>query len=252
MTTPKPEPTATTPESEPGSPDEATSFVGVASVPPRWVEEDQPEPPRVTPEELAGLRSAATEPVGVPGSPEVAAQGPSVLVGQYLFPTEQFRGEWRRHLIHLVPPAAASLAATAVLAVLAILAEPARVYIEQYANPAVVLAIAALLWLGTLAWAGWQFALWHHDRFILTNKRVMAVSGIVTRDVAMMPLQRVTDMKYEQSVLGRFLNYGTFVLESAGQDQALREIPHLPRPNELYLRVVEEMYDPSAVEARQS
>jgi hypothetical protein len=40
------------------------------------------------------------------------------------------------------------------------------------------------------------------------------------------------------------------VLESAGQDQALREVPHLPNPNELYLRVVEEMYEPAAVEAR--
>jgi Bacterial PH domain len=65
-----------------------------------------------------------------------------------------------------------------------------------------------------------------------------------------MPLLRVTDMKYEQSALGRTLNYGTFVLESAGQDQALREVKHLPNPNELYLRVVEEMYEPQAVEAR--
>jgi len=57
-------------------------------------------------------------------------------------------------------------------------------------------------------------------------------------------------MKYEQSPLGRALNYGTFVLESAGQEQALREIKYLPNPNELYLRVVEEMYEPDAVEAR--
>ena len=91
---------------------------------------------------------------------------------------------------------------------------------------------------------------WHFERFILTNKRVMVVHGIITRHVAMMPLERVTDMKYEQTPLGRILNYGTFVLESAGQDQALREVPHLPNPNELYLRVVEEMYEPAAVEAR--
>jgi hypothetical protein len=65
-----------------------------------------------------------------------------------------------------------------------------------------------------------------------------------------MPLLRVTDMKYEQSALGRLLNYGTFILESAGQEQALREVKHLPNPNELYLRVVEEMYEPQAVEAR--
>jgi membrane protein YdbS with pleckstrin-like domain len=78
----------------------------------------------------------------------------------------------------------------------------------------------------------------------------MVVNGLVARTVGMMPLVRVTDMKYTQSPLGRMLNFGTFVVESAGQDQALREVKSLPNPNELYLRIVEEMYEPEAVEAR--
>jgi hypothetical protein len=65
-----------------------------------------------------------------------------------------------------------------------------------------------------------------------------------------MPLLRVTDMKYVQSLTGRMFGYGHFELESAGQDQALRNIRNLPNPNELYLRIVEEMYEPEAVEAR--
>ena len=40
------------------------------------------------------------------------------------------------------------------------------------------------------------------------------------------------------------------VLTADGLEQALREIKNLPNPNELYLRVVEEMYEPQAVEAR--
>ena len=32
----------------------------------------------------------------------IATREPSDLVRQYLFPTEKFRGEWRRHWIHLV------------------------------------------------------------------------------------------------------------------------------------------------------
>jgi uncharacterized membrane protein YdbT with pleckstrin-like domain len=76
------------------------------------------------------------------------------------------------------------------------------------------------------------------------------VAGVITRNVAMMPLGRVTDMKFAQSPIGRMLDYGTFVLESAGQDQALREVKHLPHPKELYLRICEEMYEPAAVEER--
>jgi hypothetical protein len=59
-------------------------------------------------------------------------------------------------------------------------------------------------------------------------------------------------MKYVQSPVGRLLGYGNFELESAGQDQALSKIRNLPNPNELYLRIVEEMYEPEAVEARLS
>src|SRR5690606_17614376 len=113
-----------------------------------------------------------------------------------------------------------------------------------------VAPVTVAAWLLVLGWCGWRILQWHFYRFIITNKRVMLVQGIIARDVAMMPLVRVTDMKYEQSPMGRLLNYGTFLIESAGQDQALREIDFLPNPNDLYLRVVEEMYEPEAVAAR--
>ena len=103
---------------------------------------------------------------------------------------------------------------------------------------------------GAVSWVLWDVAEWYYDRFILTNKRVMLVEGIVARRVAMMPLARVTDMKYTQSPLGRVLGYGLFEIESAGQDQALRNVANLPNPTDLYLQVVEEMYEPEASEAR--
>ncbi|WP_412540425.1 PH domain-containing protein [Longispora sp. K20-0274] len=198
--------------------------------------------PVLTEEELEGLRfDAAGLPVGprrvLPLEPE-----PSPLVSRYLFPTERYRGEWRRHWIHLVPELAIGVGATFVMGY-------ASGLLAKH-NQGGVTGVVVLLWIAVLGWVGWKHLDWYFDRFILTNKRVMVVSGIVTRKVAMMPLARVTDMKYEQSPVGRMLNYGTFVLESAGQEQALREVKHLPNPNELYLRVCEEMYEPEAVEAR--
>jgi len=167
---------------------------------------------------------------------------PTTLVARYLFPTERYRGEWKRHWIHLSTPLLIGAGATLLLGYLA--GFLTRQHIDG------LVTVAVLIWLGVVGWVAWRVFDWYFDRFILTNKRVMVVNGIVTRRVAMMPLLRVTDMKYEQSALGRMLSYGTFVLESAGQDQALREVKHLPNPNELYLRVVEEMYEPQAVEAR--
>jgi Bacterial PH domain len=53
----------------------------------------------------------------------------------------------------------------------------------------------------------------------------------------MMPLSKVTDMSFQRSSLGRILGYGEFILESAGQEQALRVVDHLPYPEQLYLEV---------------
>jgi membrane protein YdbS with pleckstrin-like domain len=172
----------------------------------------------------------------------IATREPSDLVRRYLFPTEKFRGEWRRHWIHLVKKLAIGVAATFVLGYLS------GYFAKQ--NVPSGLTILVLVWIVVMGWVLWDVAEWYYDRFILTNKRVMLIEGIISRKVAMMPLARVTDMKYTQSPLGRVLGYGTFELESAGQDQALRNVTNLPNPTDLYLQVVEEMYEPEASEAR--
>jgi membrane protein YdbS with pleckstrin-like domain len=207
-----------------------------------WIRDPEAgyQPPQISEDELAGLRADAAG--ATPRRVLPLEDEPSSLVARYLFPTERYRGEWKRHWIHLTNPLLIGVAATFVLG-----------YLSGFLagqDVGALTTIAVLLWFAVMGWVAWKVADWWYDRFILTNKRVMVVNGIVTRKVAMMPLVRVTDMKYEQTPTGRALNYGTFVLESAGQEQALREIKNLPNPNELYLRVVEEMYEPQAVEAR--
>jgi membrane protein YdbS with pleckstrin-like domain len=200
------------------------------------------EIPDFTEEELAGVRFDAS---GMPLGPRRVLpleDEPSTMVARYLFPTERYRGEWKRHWVHLTNPLLIGVFATFVLGYLSgFLAKQ---------DVAGLWVVAVVVWALVMGWVAWIIADWYFDRFILTNKRLMLVQGLITRKVAMMPLLKVTDMKYEQSPLGRMLNYGTFVLESAGQDQALSKVAHMPNPSELYLRIVEEMYEPAAVEAR--
>jgi membrane protein YdbS with pleckstrin-like domain len=201
------------------------------------------EPIPVIPEdELAGLRGESP-PLLTTRRALPLEDEPSGIVARYLFPTEKFRGEWRRHWVQLAKEITIGIAATFVMGYV-------TGYLTKHNFPDEALTAVILVYGVVLFVLGWRVADWYYDRFILTNKRVMVVKGIITRNVAMMPLLRVTDMKYVQSPLGRILNYGTFELESAGQDQALRKIVNLPNPNELYLRIVEEMYEPEAVEAR--
>jgi membrane protein YdbS with pleckstrin-like domain len=193
-------------------------------------------------DDLPEAAAAAEAGVGVDQVALIATREPSDLVRRYLFPTEKFRGEWRRHWIQVARRLIIGVVATLVLGYLA-------GFFASKQQPT-VLTVLVIIWLLVMGWVLWDVAEWYYDRFVLTNKRVMLVEGIIARKVAMMPLARVTDMKYTQTALGRVLGYGTFEIESAGQDQALRNVPNLPNPTDLYLQVVEEMYEPEASEAR--
>jgi len=72
----------------------------------------------------------------------------------------------------------------------------------------------------------------------------MLTSGVLTRKVAMMPLGKVTDMSFQRTPAGRLLGFGEFIIESAGQDQALRTVDHIPYPEQLYLEVCEMLWPP--------
>jgi len=85
----------------------------------------------------------------------------------------------------------------------------------------------------------WRIADWHFDHLMITDKRLIKVSGIIFRKVLTMPLSKITDLTYNRDPLGRMLGYGEFVVESAGQDQALSRISYLPRPDKLYLTLVD-------------
>jgi uncharacterized membrane protein YdbT with pleckstrin-like domain len=76
--------------------------------------------------------------------------------------------------------------------------------------------------------------LWWIERIVITDKRVMLAQGIITHKVGMMPLGKVTDLTFQRSFGGRILGYGTLVVESAGQIQALNRIDFMPRPEEIY------------------
>jgi hypothetical protein len=87
--------------------------------------------------------------------------------------------------------------------------------------------------------------------FTVTDKRMILVSGLVVRKVAMMPLAKVTDMSFQRSAMGRVFGYGEFVVESAEQGQALRSVNFLPYPEQLYLEVCGLLFPDAVAEDRQ-
>jgi membrane protein YdbS with pleckstrin-like domain len=93
------------------------------------------------------------------------------------------------------------------------------------------------LWGILLLWFGFKIWDWAVHFFVVTSQRLVLVQGVIIRKVNMMPLTKVTDMSFQRSTLGRLLGYGEFIVESAGQDQALSNVRFIPYPEQLYLEV---------------
>src|SRR5215469_12254349 len=103
-------------------------------------------------------------------------------------------------------------------------------------NKDVVIAVW-VLWGILLLWVIGKIVDWAMNYFVVTSQRLLLAQGIVVRKVNMMPLTKVTDMSFQRSPLGQILGYGEFIVESAGQDQALSHVTYLPYPEQLYLEV---------------
>lgn len=153
---------------------------------------------------------------------------PPAEVNKYLLPHEQQVITVRKHPAVLIRPIAMALGGLIVAVVLS-----DTVLARQPALLVIVWAAWGILGLFLI----WKTALWAVDYFVVTSHRMLLTTGLVTRKVAMMPLVKVTDMSFQRSFFGRVFGYGEFILESAGQDQALRTVDYIPYPEQLYLEV---------------
>jgi uncharacterized membrane protein YdbT with pleckstrin-like domain len=91
-----------------------------------------------------------------------------------------------------------------------------------------------LLALMVLLWFLWKIVEWSATRVLVTDQRIIQVSGVFSRSVASLPLAKVTDMTYRRSIAGRVLGYGDLILESAGQRQGLSSVERMPDPDHFY------------------
>ncbi len=130
--------------------------------------------------------------------------------------------EVHRHPVRLIVPVLTILAATGLFLLM-----PAAVKLIG-AGYLVLLGVG----LAMIGWSLWRIHSEYMDRFVVTNMRVFRVHGVFTQHVATMPLQRILDIAVERPFMGRLLGYGHFVFESAAQDQGLRDIRYVGRPED--------------------
>jgi uncharacterized membrane protein YdbT with pleckstrin-like domain len=101
------------------------------------------------------------------------------------------------------------------------------IFISGFAYQAPVYWVFVIIGGALAVQAAWRILEEYRDRFVITNQRVFRVHGVLATARASVPLLRILDITVKKSVMGRWLNYGHFVFESAAQVQGLNEIRYV-------------------------
>jgi Bacterial PH domain/Short C-terminal domain len=80
--------------------------------------------------------------------------------------------------------------------------------------------IGLALLVGALIWLGYIFLRWYSQEYLVTNRRVVNVSGILNKRSADSSLEKINDAVLEQSILGRMFGFGDLDILTAN-DQSV-------------------------------
>ena len=136
----------------------------------------------------------------------------------------------RPHWIALVPPIFWTLL-TIVIAVVALnfLDDPGWI------RPAILIAAA----IAVLVFGVFPFLQWHYTNFVLTTDRLITRGGIIAKQSREIPLERINDVTFTQSILERMLGAGDLLVESAGERGQTR-IGNVRNPEDVQLTIYKE------------
>lgn len=151
-------------------------------------------------------------------------------VQEYLLDGERVVVATRRHWVRILEPALTVVAGLAL-----------ALWVEASAPPGTS-RLAWWLWFALVARLVWLTVEWRRNWFVATDKRLVLTYGMITRKVAMMPMAKVTDMSFVRTIPGRIFGYGKFVLESAGQEQALHKVNWIPDATRTYRAICAEIF----------
>lgn len=69
---------------------------------------------------------------------------------------------------------------------------------------------------------------WYTTRYVLTSERLITRTGLIAKAGVEIPLDRITNVNFSQSIIERLLGAGDLLIESAGStgQSRFKDIPH--------------------------
>lgn len=93
-----------------------------------------------------------------------------------------------------------------------------------------------------IAWyflAGLPALRWGFTHFVLTTDRLITRTGVISKHSKEIPLERINDITFTQSVIERVLGAGDLMLESAGE-RGQNRITNVRKPEQVQLMIYKE------------
>ena len=100
--------------------------------------------------------------------------------------------------------------------------------------------IGAVALVAAIVWFGVPFLKWRTTTYELTNRRLRLREGIVTRSGRDFPLNRISDVSFQQGLIDRLFGCGRLIVESPGEQGqlVLSEIPDVRRVQGILFQLV--------------
>lgn len=110
----------------------------------------------------------------------------------------------------------------------------AQLYIpaQPYVSFGYLLALLAV----PLIW--WRLTVWKNHAYVLTNWRVIQMWGVFNKEVVDSLLEKINDVKTDQSVMGRIFGYGDIELLTASE-QGVNVFKTIARPLEFKVAMLD-------------
>ena len=78
----------------------------------------------------------------------------------------------------------------------------------------VIVIVVVVAWV---VWLGIKYLAWARTYFVVTNQRVIYRTGVVSRKGAEIPLDRITNINFNQRIFERMIGAGNLEVQSAGE-----------------------------------
>lgn len=102
--------------------------------------------------------------------------------------------------------------------------------------------IGIVLLVASGLWALIRYALWVTTHFVVTSDRVIFRQGVLRKVGVQIPLERVNNVNFEQTIFERMLGAGDLLIESGGADgqQTFEDIRHPDTVTNIIHQAIEE------------